>query len=440
MVNFAALICNFIFLIPTLAVSSGYSLLGPGTRREASYTTECVLEGEGWPGQPRSASLVQRHAAAIGVNYKSDHLTEMGIGKRTQPALEISPALAKSEVPFISPATQASRQSTQEFNSVDAEVRAKLKRQSGQLSKLDQSSIMYDLLQLLHGRPKLRSVFIMMLLPAGICTIMYCFFNVISSMEETAAHSANEGRENPRTMLGDEMQRSLGSKRGHEPLCQELLAPSDNYCVIALPSLVRDNLGASMIERMVLSKTGSPIVRITFACVSDGMPDVAGGAAGSGQSLERISLISYRRQNALGFCELQFPSASQPMSCCMYRPSGELFATLAEDSTGAVSSLLASGSCALLGAPTFGAKCYMLTTVATAARFWIRGDFINHNLEVVSEIEKDKAIIKVDSGQQLKFKGDLDNHYRLRVQPKVDAGVVIMALLAIDRLPESYRM
>jgi len=382
-------------------------------------------------------------ATATGINYKFDNLTDIGINKQTQFG-------AKAEVPSISSAAEAARQATQGINVVDAEVpspAAEAERPAEQTRPKEEgeSSIMHDLGQLLLGKPKVGSVLIMMLLPAGICTIMYCVFSVISSMEDGANHHGPEGPEDPRTMLGEEVVRMSGFKRGYEPLCPELLAPSDNECFIALPSLVGVNLGASMIERMVVSKTGTPIVRITVTRVSDGMPDVAGGGshAGSGQSLERISLIAYRRQNALGFCELQVPSPSQPMTCCIYRPSGELFATLEEESTGAVSSLLASGSGsgsgALLSSPSFGAKCFMLTTVSTAARFWIRGDFTNRNLAVVSETEQDKAIIKVDSGQQLQFKGDKDNHYRLRVQPKIDAGVVIMALLAIDRLPSSYR-
>jgi len=173
--------------------------------------------------------------------------------------------------------------------------------------------------------------------------------------------------------------------------------------------------------------------------MADGMPDVAGGGTQgvTGQTLERISLVAAKRQNALGFCEMLVPNGAvaseQKLKCNIYRPTGDLFAHLEEEpSIGVVSSLLASTP-----GGHFGGKSYMLTTVSTGARFWIKGDMASRNLVVVSEKDKQKPIVHVESGEQLQFKKEEGNYYRIRVQPKVDAGVVIMALLAMDRLPSS---
>jgi hypothetical protein len=294
--------------------------------------------------------------------------------------------------------------------------------------------------ELLRGKPQALSFFFMMLLPAGICTIMYCIFTIISMLEDGTAHApddsgqANSGREQ-RLILGEVVQ-PKSAQRAYEPLCPELMAPSDSECFIALPSLYDVYPGAGF-ERLVVSKTGSPIVRVNLTRMADGVPDVAGGGSYGvpGQILERISLVAFKRQNALGFCELQIPHGdsctARQMKCHIYRPTGELFATLEEEAVGVVRSLLA-------GTSTLGQKCYMLTTKSTGDRFWIQGDIAQRNLLVVSEKDQQHPIIHVESGKQLQFNTDDGNYYRLRVKPRVDAGVVIMALLAIDRLPGSH--
>jgi hypothetical protein len=176
--------------------------------------------------------------------------------------------------------------------------------------------------------------------------------------------------------------------------------------------------------------------------MADGVPDIAGGGSLGvpGQTLERISLVGFKRQNALGFCELQVPSggvgAARQLDCKIYRPSGGLFATLEEDASGVVGSLLMPGhTSSIVGASTHGVKCWMLTAVASGARFWIKGDIVKRNLVVVNETDKQKVIIHVESGEHLQFKSEDTTYYKLRVQPRIDAGVVIMALLALDRMP-----
>jgi len=208
--------------------------------------------------------------------------------------------------------------------------------------------------------------------------------------------------------------------------------------LIALPTL-NEARAVPEYECNICQKTGTPIVRVTLTRFGDGVPDVAGGGSyGPGQTLERISLVAFKRANALGFCELSVPtgggSATNQLKCNIYRTTGDLFATVEEEPRGVVSSLLQSSS-----SSTFGSSSYLVTVVATNSRFWIRGDIANRNITVVKESDKSKPVISIDPGENLQFKEDSSCYYRLRVQPKTDAGVFIMALLAIDRLPGSHR-
>lgn len=293
----------------------------------------------------------------------------------------------------------------------------------------------------LRGKPQVLYIFIMMLLPAGICAVMYLVFHIIRIMEDGPAQSWQEDDSggSRRQTLGEMVQPDNHLKRPYEPLCPELVAPTSNESLIALPSLQDCSPGSSQCERLIVNKKGAPIVRVVLTRMADSVPE--GGAGGSfgapGQILERISLIAAQRQNALGFCELQVPQSSssgaqRQLKCCIYRPTGDLFAAVEEEPVGMVSSLLKTDSTAMPGART-----YRVMTAATGLRMWIQGSIANRNL-TVKELDKEEPVIRVDAGEELEFKTEANDYYRIRVQPKADAGVIIMALLAIDRLPGSH--
>jgi len=359
-------------------------------------------------------------------------------------------SLVKASMPVIQERTMVGEEAAPRESSEEASPRESSRSFSEILAKG-----VKDLDEYMRGKPQVLNIFVMMLLPAGICAVMCCICNIIHVMEDGADgqrprdDKAGEGPDvvESRQTLGESMHPSASQKASYEPLCAELLAPgSTTECLIALPSINEVGQdGGSTFERTIVSKTGQPIVtvRVAITRAADGMPDVAGGGSYGtpGQMLERISLIAFKKQNALGFCELRVPnggvSAARPLKCCIYRPTGDLFATLEEESTGVVSSLLAaSGSSSINPAcgSSYDGRCYMLTTVATGTRVWIQGDIKERSLVVVSESNEQKPIITVDNGDELQFPREGNNYYRLRVQPKADSGVVIMALLAMDRL------
>jgi len=402
----------------------------------------------------------------------SERQTELGTTPLSEASAPVSEAAVVAEitttiVPMAEMVAEGQELSSQMVPIPSPHLEERYKEESQESSKEDTNpqqrhGFMHDLSgglfdidkasTFLRGKPQVLSIFIMMLLPAGMCTVMYCVFHIIRMMEDEQSSAgdqdSNAAASSRRATLGEVMQPQDTSHRSYEPLCPELLAPSGNECVIALPSIHDVSSGTTLVERMIVSKTGSPIVRLTLTRMSDSVADDAGGGTSygaAGQIVERLSIIGFKRQNALGFCELQIPPAhsigigpaKQQMKCNIYRPTGDLFATLEEEPTGVVGSLLATHGSA--GVATYGTKCYMLTTVATGTRFWIQGDMTKRNLVVLSESDKKKPLIYVDSGEQLQFKSEESDYYRIRVQPKVDAGVVIMALLAMDRLSGSQR-
>lgn len=396
-------------------------------------------------------------ASSPGLKYAAEK-AEMPVGQEVG-AAPTADAVAQSGMPTVRqmntvPVAQSNADavmpSDRESSSVEADDKPSQSSSEGGTSwGSDIRKGIKEMDQFLRGKPQVLSIFVMMLLPAGICAVMCCIFNIIRLMEDAPngrddLSSASDSVAQNRPMLGEGVRPNAAAKGPYEPLCAELLAPGENESIIALPSLNEVGSGVTQFERTIGTKTGAPIVtaRVAVSRVSDGMADAAGGGSYGvpGQMLERISLIAFKKQNALGFCELRVPnggiSAARPLKCEIRRPTGDLFATLEEESTGVVSSLLATNSSA---APRgYGAKCYMLTTIQTGTRFWIQGDIEKRSLVVVSEKDEQKPIITVDSGEDLQFKREDNNYYRLRVQPKADAGVVILALLAIDRLRASH--
>lgn len=315
-------------------------------------------------------------------------------------------------------------------------------------------------------KPQFYSILQMMCLPLCICLIMICVSTMIDFMEENAVYfsSSLEGR----------MSSSFGSsgnvldtvkkqnQRG-EPLCPELVSPMKNECIIVVPSLAEIPAGQSTYDTNIMSKTGNPIVRITVARIvklthEDPAKTFKSLLGSSGtQVFERIEMISWKRQKLLCYCELQAAevsdssggsrssrfsmdqhprgssedsdsdrsTSSRHFECSIYRHTGELFAVLEE---------------ALEPSPV-GQQVFILSSAnGSGWRLRIQGDVAQRSLTVLDP--SGKQIVAVETSDKLKFatRDKTAKYYQLRAQPKVDAGVVMGALLAIDRIPGSHRV
>lgn len=297
-------------------------------------------------------------------------------------------------------------------------------------------------------RPQLKSILMMMLMPLGSFAIVYCTFLLIRIMEKHAAEASevDASHENH-----GQAQAELPDMKYYAPLTEELVSPGRSECTIALPSLARIKPSSARNECDIVSKTGNPIVRVVVTCMANTDPEgAAGGSRGSpGQVVERIELISAKKQNPLGYCEIQVaqqPGASDSggrLIARIFQHTGDLFALLEEVSMFGDSPLHAAP-----GEGQFPAAKREFTVSSANAAVWQRkicGNVVERLLSVTDEAGE--RIISVEPGGGGSTHSNIDHavpsaahSYKLRIQPKVDAGVIIAALLAIDRITLLHRM
>jgi hypothetical protein len=296
------------------------------------------------------------------------------------------------------------------------------------------------------GKPRKLStvlqVFFVMLLPVCICGVV-CSINLLIRLFSEEAWSRNG---TARLILGQWIY--SGGSGDDGPLCEELKAP-ENECVIALPSILDLSTEESVSERMIVSQTGLPVAKVFLARVHDTVLEGMTNVAAHDDIIERISIVSDKcrvpgtsstnaASGSLGFCELRLPRSGsivgvlRPLKCFIYQKNGHHFATLEEDLSGKkLGSSLSTRS--ILPASSSG---YYVTLTASGKCFWIAGDFDNYKVLVMQGDGQD-AIIEVEQGESLAFKKAENNYYSVRIQPNVDAGVIVLALLAIDRFRSS---
>mmetsp|Transcript_45053 Transcript_45053/g.84213 ORF Transcript_45053/g.84213 Transcript_45053/m.84213 type:complete len:401 (+) Transcript_45053:98-1300(+) len=298
-----------------------------------------------------------------------------------------------------------------------------------------------------RGRPEIqmKSLVMMMLMPSGICLIMYCTFLMIRYMEDSAseAHDVQETRPNH-----GKLESKIPGVLYYAPLTEELVSPARSECSVVLPSLSEIKPSAARCECDIVSKIGTPIVRVVVTCMANADPEsAAGGSRGlTGQVVERLELISAKRQNLLGTCELQVAEQSgasdgRQLKARIFQHTGDLFALLQEIAMPGDDSQPADGA-----APAVGMYREFLLTSATGAAWKRRicGNVMRRRMSVTDE--EGNQIINVERGGSFHSESSdqsvplAANSYKLRIQPKVDAGVVIAALLAIDRFPRSRQI
>jgi len=317
-------------------------------------------------------------------------------------------------------------------------------------------------------KPQLKSILQMLCLPLCICVIMICVSTMIDFMEENAVYfsSSLEGRVNSSFCSSNNVLDTIKKQQNQQgaPLCPELVSPMKNECIIVVPSLAEIPAGQSTYDTNIMSKMGSPIVRITVArVVKLAHQEDTGrafksllGSSGT-QVFERIEMVSWKKQKLLCYCELQAAEASASSSgsrssrtssaqqlrggsedsdsdrstssrqfeCSIYRHTGELFAVLEED----------------IEPSPVGQQVFILSSAnGSGWRLRIQGNVAQRSLTVMDS--SGKQIVAVEPSGNLKFttRDPTAKYFRLRAQPKVDAGVVLGALLAIDRLPGSHRV
>jgi hypothetical protein len=300
---------------------------------------------------------------------------------------------------------------------------------------------------ILSGKPReisfIAGLVFVMLLPFCICSSLWSIYVIIRHWGEDEKKiqpgsavwiQATSGRQ--RHVVGDLIRG--GASRKERPLCEELQAPGTE-CIIALPSLHEIPNGTSTLARNVVSKTGLPICKVALSRINGTILEGVAGSGAQKDRPERIFLNAYHSKNLLGFCEFHlshtcsFAGELRPFLCFIYHHTGHHFATLEHDvSDRKLGSSVSTESILLGGA-------FVVKIAATAKRYRIAGDIAKRQL-VVTEDDRQEIVIQVDPGQCLPFPEAGNSYYCLKIQPGVDAGVVMLSLLAIDRFVSSCKM
>lgn len=177
------------------------------------------------------------------------------------------------------------------------------------------------------------------------------------------------------------------------PLCPELVVPDGSQVLFQVPSLLGQSLG----EHRITDRAGEPILGLRLERQS---PDVEMGA-----------LFDWRTGRPLGNWELGLSDRF----CRLIRADGSPYAQVEEEAPGAL-----------------GAHRAFRVTTAGVLRLRVQGRVHERSLTVASYAANvDRvmaAVVEPGSG------GRGSDFYWLRIAPGVDAGLVALALSALDRV------
>uniref|UniRef100_A0A7S0ZT56 Uncharacterized protein n=1 Tax=Noctiluca scintillans TaxID=2966 RepID=A0A7S0ZT56_NOCSC len=196
-------------------------------------------------------------------------------------------------------------------------------------------------------------------------------------------------------------------------LCPELEVPGSSECVVAMPSLAGVQRGEVLL-RNVTDKTGQPLLRVGTTTQR------------STSTNSEYVLLAKTNEQELTFCELCFPEPGQegehPIGQ-VFQWNGSLYAKVWEERA-----QVARARPMDVDLRTF------LVTSATANHWQVRfqGNFVERKASVVSETGQ--IISMITPGDDLVFPRSDADFYKLRLGPQADAGMIIIVLLAIDRI------
>lgn len=195
---------------------------------------------------------------------------------------------------------------------------------------------------------------------------------------------------------------------GMSCLCKELQVPQGDESVIALPSLIM-TITDQVKLCTVLDKEGNTLLRV-------GLMSSPAGAAHT-----EYVLLANPDQQELSFCDLHFPRGPPQSGCSgaegeIFRWSGEPYARIQMDP-----------------GPGDGPCAFSICSSSSGHRaLHLAGDFHAHRVSAVSN--RGQVVAEVTPGEDLEFDNVAGDYYQLRLGSSADSGLVIIGLLAADRI------
>lgn len=215
-------------------------------------------------------------------------------------------------------------------------------------------------------------------------------------------------------------------------LCPELVVPDGNECVLAMPLYQG---GRESGDLMIADKHGSPLLRVSSESTSTPSASApfasASKSVGSQPSFARLVLLSAENGNRLAHCDIRLPGGSgdgRDPRCTIFTSTGDIHASLWEPLGGDRAGASIAG-----GSPSMRSYIIGLHGDATR-RLQVNGDIGRHDLKIIDT--SSALVATVEPGDDFKFDKRGGQFYKLRVAPQGDAGLIIMALLAIARIPQ----
>jgi len=213
--------------------------------------------------------------------------------------------------------------------------------------------------------------------------------------------------------------RSVSARGSMKPttyLCSELVVPSGLDCEFALPNLqaafveelFQDTRECLSLPQDILDRKGRPLLRLALTRI----------AGQSRNSFFEYVLLAKPDASELASCELHVTceGSNRQTQCSIFFTSGELFARVAETDRDVGNTRERS----------------FLITSANPKEPWtmrVHGDVVNHTVTVAS-VDTGRRVATLTNPETMSTGG----HYLVRLASTTDAALLIIALVAIDRI------
>mmetsp|Transcript_38763 Transcript_38763/g.102944 ORF Transcript_38763/g.102944 Transcript_38763/m.102944 type:complete len:342 (-) Transcript_38763:13-1038(-) len=211
--------------------------------------------------------------------------------------------------------------------------------------------------------------------------------------------------------------RSVGSKsssskvdsKAHHCLCTDLVVPPYGECVFALPVLQMPVFDDPIV-REVTDKNGNPLLRLALTRIAcDQLKPTQ----------SEFVVLGRTDDQELAFCELELPASGQgDTRCSIFCTSGDLFAHVEEERH-------FSGAA--------GERSFIVYGVAPLKwRLRFHGDFVRRKVYGIN-VHTGRPVAVVASDSDFSF-DTAQEHYKVRLGPLADSGLVLVSLVVIDRI------
>lgn len=193
-------------------------------------------------------------------------------------------------------------------------------------------------------------------------------------------------------------------------LCKELVVPEGTECLLAVPVTGLETTRRSHRLFAVTDKKGKTLFNVALK--------IAKGPAG--HIRERLTLQSVSGQDSLASCDVLIPVLNcsldgSKLQCTIESKAGDMFGSIDYN------------------APKVGEdsrKCYEMVGAGGTWHMSFYGNLADHSLNVTNDKSQLLGVVEPAS---LHF-GEPGSYYQLHVAPSADAGLILIALLALDRM------